>query len=153
MIGGTPEAQRWPARWASEPYLYLTTTGRRTGRPHRIEIWFAAHDGRLYMLSGGRERADWVRNILANPRVTVELGDETHVGVARVLEAGTSEDRLARELLVAKYGRTEGSLDEWGRTSLPVVVELPADTAEPRGHSGIARTARQPAQSSGTSRE
>lgn len=127
-MGGMPGEQRWPARWASAPFLYLTTVGRRTGRPHRIEIWFAARDGRLYLLAGGRERADWVRNLQANPRVTVELGDETHVGVARVLAAGTLEDQLARELLVAKYRRTEDDLDEWGRTSLPVVIELPANT-------------------------
>ncbi len=113
-------------RWANEPFLYLTTIGRRTGRPHRIEIWFAAHHGRLYLLAGGRDRADWVRNLRANPRVTVELGGEVRVGVARVLEAGTAEDRLARALLVAKYSRIEGDLDEWGRTALPVVIELPA---------------------------
>src|SRR3954451_17980912 len=104
--------QPWPARWAGDPFLYLTTTGRRTGRPHRIEIWFAAHEGRLYLLSGGRERADWVRNLQANPRVTVELGDETRVGGAHVLEAGAPDDRLARELLVAKYASTEEDLDE-----------------------------------------
>jgi deazaflavin-dependent oxidoreductase (nitroreductase family) len=121
-----PGGLNWPARWASEPFLYLTTVGRRTGRPHRIEIWFALHQGRLYLLAGGRERADWVRNLQANPRVTVELGVGTYGGVARVLEAGTAEDRLARDLLVTKYARTEDNLDEWGRTSLPVVVEFPA---------------------------
>jgi deazaflavin-dependent oxidoreductase (nitroreductase family) len=119
------DGQRWPAQWASEPFLYLTTVGRRTGRPHRIEIWFAAHGGRLYLLSGGRERADWVRNIRASPRVTVELGDETHVGVAHVVEAGAAEDRLARQLLLAKYAGSEDDLDQWGRTSLPVVIEFP----------------------------
>src|SRR5438552_173300 len=49
------DVQLWPARWASELYVHLTTVGRRTGRPHRIELWFAEHDERLYMLSGGRE--------------------------------------------------------------------------------------------------
>ena len=125
-MDGMLDGPGWPSRWASEPFLYLTTVGRRTGRPHRIEIWFAARDGRLYLLAGGRERSDWVRNLQANPRVTVELGDETRVGTAWVLAAGTPEDRLARELLVAKYGETE-DLDEWGRTSLPVVIEFPAD--------------------------
>jgi deazaflavin-dependent oxidoreductase (nitroreductase family) len=125
--------QQWPARWAGEPFLYLTTTGRRTGRPHRIEIWFAAHEGRLYLLSGGRERADWVRNLQAKPRVAVELGDETRVGVAHVLEAGAPDDQLARELLVAKYASTEEDLDEWGRTSLPMVVEFASDAVAPPG--------------------
>lgn len=118
----------WLDAGADEPFLYLTTTGRRTGRPHRIEIWFAIHDRRIYMLSGGRDRVDWVRNLKADPRVTVELGDQTRPALARVLEPTAPDDGLARQLLVARYGATEGDLDEWGRTSLPVVVEpLPGD--------------------------
>ncbi len=114
-------AQPWPGRCASDPFLYLTTTGR----PHRIEIWFAAHDRQLYLMSGGRDRADWVRNLLANPRVSVELGGETYQGLARVLVPETAEDQVARDLLVAKYGDHE-DLDEWGRTSLPVAIEFRA---------------------------
>jgi deazaflavin-dependent oxidoreductase (nitroreductase family) len=120
------DAQTWLVRWASEPYAYLTTIGRQTGRSHRIEIWFAPDDGLLYLMAGGRERADWVRNLRANPQVTVELGDETHAGVARVIEAGTTEDQRARDLLVAKY-RQGDNLDEWGRNSLPAVVEFAAN--------------------------
>jgi hypothetical protein len=59
----------------------------------------------------------------------VELGGETRAGAARVLPAGTPEDRRARELLVAKY-RRGGELDEWGRSSLPVVIEFAGDEAE-----------------------
>jgi deazaflavin-dependent oxidoreductase (nitroreductase family) len=115
----------WLARHARDLFLYLTTTGRRSGRPHRIEIWFAAHDGKLYLLSGGRDRSDWVRNLQANGHVSVELAGGQHGGAARVLEPGTGEDRLARELLVAKYEPVEhDSLEEWGRTSLAVVIEL-----------------------------
>jgi len=119
-----PYAQRWPMSWASEAFVYLTTIGRRTGRAHRIEIWFAAYDGRLYLMSGGRERADWVRNIMANPRVMVELGNETHEGVAHVVDPKTAEDQLARELLVAKYADSEDNLEGWGRTSLPVLIDF-----------------------------
>jgi deazaflavin-dependent oxidoreductase (nitroreductase family) len=115
----------WLARFAREPFLQLTTTGRRSGLPHRIEIWFAAHHGKLYLLSGGRDRSDWVRNLQANGRVSVELAGEDHVGAARVLEPGTAQDLLARELLVAKYEPVEhDSLEEWGRNSLPVVIEF-----------------------------
>jgi deazaflavin-dependent oxidoreductase (nitroreductase family) len=126
LMDARDTGQRWPARWASEPFVYLTTRGRRSGRPHRIEIWFAARDGRLYLLAGGRERADWVRNLQATPRVTVELGQETHVGVARVVAPGTPDDQRARDLLVAKYADAEDDLEEWGRTALPVVIDFPA---------------------------
>jgi len=116
--------QRWPQRWASEPFMYLTTIGRRSGRPHRIEIWFAAHNGRLYLRAGDRDRADWVRNLRANPRVTVELGDQTRVGLGHVLEAGTAEDHLSRDLLVSKYADDEDDLEHWGRSSLPVAIDF-----------------------------
>jgi deazaflavin-dependent oxidoreductase (nitroreductase family) len=124
-------ARSWPERWAGKPFAYLTTIGRRTGRPHRIEIWFAVENGRVYLLSGGRERADWVRNLQANPRVTVELGGETRGGTARVLAVSTPEDQRARELLVGKYRSGSGNLDDWGRTSLPVVIEFSAGDDRP----------------------
>jgi deazaflavin-dependent oxidoreductase (nitroreductase family) len=111
--------------WADAEFGYLTTTGRRTGRAHTIEIWFGVHDGRVYMLSGGRDRADWVRNIQAGPSVTLRVGEQTRAGRGRVLEPGTPEDALARELLVAKYEPIDqSSLTEWGRTALPVAVDL-----------------------------
>ena len=68
-----------------------------------------------------------MRNLRANPRVTVELGGETGVGVAQVIEAGTADDRLARELVLAKYSGTDDDLGEWGRTALPVAIDLPSD--------------------------
>jgi deazaflavin-dependent oxidoreductase (nitroreductase family) len=121
---------QWQAQWSGAPYAYLTTTGRRTGQPHRIEIWFAVHDGRVYMLAGGRDGSDWVRNLQANPQVTVELGDEPHAGVARLLQQGTDEDQLARELLVAKYATPTNPLEDWRRRSLPVVIEFPPDAGD-----------------------
>ena len=125
MIEATLDVEQWLARWASKPYAYLTTTGRRTGRPHRIEIWFAAENERLYLLSGGRDRSDWVRNLQANAQVTVELGLETRSGTARILEDGTAEDRHARDLLVAKYSTPTNTLEDWKRRSLAVAVEFP----------------------------
>jgi deazaflavin-dependent oxidoreductase (nitroreductase family) len=115
-------------RAAREPFAYLTTSGRRTGQPHRIEIWFAVEGGRMYLLAGGRERSDWVRNLQANPQVMVELAGETHAGIARVLQPGTPDDQRARTLLVSKY-QAGNNLDEWGCTSLPVIVEFPEDAA------------------------
>ncbi|HEX2194850.1 MAG TPA: hypothetical protein VHK63_07865, partial [Candidatus Limnocylindria bacterium] len=57
-------------------------------------IWFAAEDGRVYLLAGGRELSDLVRNLRANAHVTVELGDESHAGTARVLEPRRRASRL-----------------------------------------------------------
>ncbi|MCW5875816.1 MAG: nitroreductase family deazaflavin-dependent oxidoreductase [Anaerolineales bacterium] len=110
---------------AGEQYCYLTTTGRRTGKPHEIEIWFGLENGVLYLLSGGRERSDWVRNLQANPSVSLRIGKAHFSGVARLVEA-EDEDALARGLLAAKYyGWREGQpLGDWARRSLPVAVAL-----------------------------
>jgi deazaflavin-dependent oxidoreductase (nitroreductase family) len=61
---------------ADQPYCYLRTTGRRSGRPHTIEIWFAAVDARLYLISGGGDRSDWVRNLQADASACVRIGDQ-----------------------------------------------------------------------------
>jgi deazaflavin-dependent oxidoreductase (nitroreductase family) len=110
-----------------QDFCYLTTTGRRTGRPHRIEIWFGARDGTLYLLAGGGRRSDWVRNLEASPEVTVEIGPRVWQAVARIVTE-RAEDRAARELLASKYqGWREGSrLSGWARTALPIAVELRA---------------------------
>jgi len=105
------------------PYCHLTTSGRMSGRPHRIEIWFALHEGTVYLLSGDRERSDWVRNLIVSPEVVVEIGDAKRLGRARLVEPGTEEDALARRLLLEKYQPGYGEdLTEWGRTALPVAV-------------------------------
>ena len=102
------------------------TTGRMTGRPHTIEIWFAIEGQTLYMLSGGRDSADWVKNLQCTPEVTVHIAGENFDGHARVVE-DAGEDELARQLLVEKYERRPGSLSNWRRTALPVAVELISD--------------------------
>lgn len=110
---------------AGEEYCYLTTTGRVTGEPHEIEIWFSlVPEGRvLYMLSGNRDRSDWVRNLIRNPEVALRIKAARFGGRARIVE-DPEEDALARRLLVEKYERSPGRLAGWGRTALPVAVDL-----------------------------
>jgi deazaflavin-dependent oxidoreductase (nitroreductase family) len=108
---------------AGEDFCYLTTAGRVTGRPHTIEIWFSLDGQTLYMLSGGRDGSDWIKNFRRTPEVTVRIGSERFGGRARVVEDG-EEDELARRLLVEKYESRPGSLSNWRRTALPVAVDL-----------------------------
>jgi deazaflavin-dependent oxidoreductase (nitroreductase family) len=111
---------------ANQEFCYLTTFGRTTGRPHEIEIWFAAAGGELYVLSGGRDASDWVQNIVANPEVSVRIGDQTFAGMARIVTSATEEEDQARRLLAGKYEHWEPDepLSDWARTSLPVAVDL-----------------------------
>jgi deazaflavin-dependent oxidoreductase (nitroreductase family) len=110
-------------QFADDDFCYLTTTGRVTGQPHTIEIWFALDRRTLYILSGSHT-SDWVKNLLRTPDVAVRLGATTFVGGARVVEQA-NEDALARRLVVEKYQpRSSDDLSVWGRTALPVAVDL-----------------------------
>jgi deazaflavin-dependent oxidoreductase (nitroreductase family) len=113
-------------RLVDEDFAYLTTFGRRTGRPHRIEIWFAVDGGRLYLLSGGGDRADWVKNIRKKGDVRIQVGTRTVSARARIARRGV-EDQKARELLDAKYmaWHPKKKLSSWARGSTAVVIDLP----------------------------
>ena len=63
-------------RLSAEEYCYLTTTGRVSGRPHTIEIWFGVNGSTLYLLSGS-QKSDWVKNLLKEPAVTVRIAKYT----------------------------------------------------------------------------
>ena len=56
---------------APEEYGYLTTTGRTSGLPREIEIWFALEAGTIYMAAGERERSHWVRK--SRQKVSIRL--------------------------------------------------------------------------------
>lgn len=109
---------------ASKDYCYLTTAGRVSGKPHEIEIWFALEGATLYLLSGGGERSDWVKNFRHAPEVRVRIGRRRFAGRARVVEK-KAEGALARRLLFEKYTPGySGSLTSWRDTALPVAIDL-----------------------------
>ena len=110
---------------ADEAYCYLTTTGRVTGKPHEIEIWFGLKDNLLYLLSGNREKSDWVKNLLKNPSVTVRVGKHTFNAAARLV-TDQKEEMMARNMLADKYNerKANGSLGNWAKTALPIAVDF-----------------------------
>ena len=107
-----------------DDFCYLTTRGRVTGQPHEIEIWFAVDGDTVYLLSGGGDRSDWVRNLRAEPAVTVRVSDTTYRATARVIE-GSDEERRARTLVFDKYQpRNRGELVTWRGRALPVALDV-----------------------------
>jgi deazaflavin-dependent oxidoreductase (nitroreductase family) len=108
----------------AEQYCYLTTTGRSSGKPREIEIWFGLNGSTVYMLSGGRERSNWVRNLIADPAVAVRIGGRRFDGSARIVD-DPDEDAVARSLVLDKYSEGySGDLGDYGRNALPVAVDI-----------------------------
>ncbi len=111
---------------ADDDYCYLTTRGRRTGKAHRIEIWYAAVPGSLFLMAGGRTGSDWVQNLVAHPEVSVEIDGVAHRARGRVI-ADAAEEARARTLVFDKYQpRYDGDLTEWRGRALPVALDLEA---------------------------
>jgi deazaflavin-dependent oxidoreductase (nitroreductase family) len=106
-----------------EEFCYVTTVGRRSGKPHTIEIWFAARNDTLYILAGGGESADWVQNLVVDPSAVVKIGDSAYRGIGRIVTE-PDELALAREVIPTKYAHREDGLEEWANTALPVAIDL-----------------------------
>ena len=113
-----------PARLGKEDYCYLTTTGRVSGRPHEIEIWFGAQHKTIFLLSGSQS-SDWVKNLLKDPAVTVRIAKHTFTGTARLV-SDKDEDLTARYLVAEKYQEWEEgkTLSRWARTALVIGIDL-----------------------------
>lgn len=107
----------------------ITTTGRRTGQPRRIEIWFQTIDDRVYI--SGMPRADrvraWLRNLEADPRMTFHLkGDVVADLPAR---ARIITDPAERRAVLAAFARAwRRDLDEMVASS-PLIEVIFEDTA------------------------
>ncbi len=95
-------------------FLYVTTTGWRSGTPHQIEIWFVAYSGRYYIVSEMLGRSHWVQNIQHNPAVAVRVGEREFLGTGRVVDP-MAEPELAAAvsaLMDAKYEWSDGLIVE-----------------------------------------
>lgn len=72
--------------------VLLTTTGRRSGRPRTTPLMFHRDGERLLVVAsniGAPRHPDWYLNLVADPDVTVEVGDES--GAPRPARATTLE--------------------------------------------------------------
>lgn len=94
----------------------LITTGRLTGRPHDIEMWFGVMGETVCMIAESGLGADWYRNALADPTVKLRFGGRTATGVARAATEG-EERRRVGEAMALKYGDGDPEIgledDDW----------------------------------------
>lgn len=62
---------------SGEMLLVLTTTGRKTGNPHTTPLQYECIAGKYYVGSARGQQADWFQNILADPQVEIQVGEQT----------------------------------------------------------------------------
>ena len=64
------------AALANDLIIDITTTGRASGEPRRLEIWYHVVEGRYY-ITGRPGPRSWYANLLANPQLTFHLKQST----------------------------------------------------------------------------
>jgi hypothetical protein len=92
----------------------LTTYGWKSGKEHRIEIWFVEHIKRYYIISERLEGAHWVQNIKHNRAVSFSINDKIFKGSARIVDQ-EKEFALTAEvskLMDTKYKWRQGLIVE-----------------------------------------
>ncbi|HEX2169535.1 MAG TPA: nitroreductase family deazaflavin-dependent oxidoreductase [Nitrososphaera sp.] len=95
-------------------FLYLTTQGWKSGKQHRIEIWFVEHNERYYIVSEQFEGAHWVQNVKHNSTVSFSINNKAFKGNARIVDQ-EKESALAAEvskLMDTKYNWSRGLIVE-----------------------------------------
>ncbi len=87
--------------YARRKTIQLTTTGRRSGKPRIVTIWFVVDENnRIAVQHVAKKPAHWYGNLRANPRVSVDFGDGRLAGTAELVT-----DREQIEEIVARIGR------------------------------------------------
>ena len=97
---------------ADDPTIDVTTTGRRTSRPRRIEIWMLDVDGRYYITGTPGPRA-WLANLAADPSLTVHLKRHALVDLPATARIVTDTDTRRRVLehAAARWYRDQTAID------------------------------------------
>jgi hypothetical protein len=118
-----PLASRWTMR--SPPSRTVTSQPQVAGAGTRreIEIWFALINRTVYLLAGGGDRANWVRNLRVEPRAVVQIGDRALGTRGREPQPGAESDE-ARRALFAKYSTARSELTRWRDHGLLVALDL-----------------------------
>lgn len=103
-------------------FIYLTTRGRKTGKLHTVELWFAFADGKIYLSHEG-EQTDWMKNLRKTDSVSARIDRVKFDAKARIVGEGSSRE-LGKRALYEKYYKPASKevIDDW--FELSTVIEL-----------------------------
>jgi deazaflavin-dependent oxidoreductase (nitroreductase family) len=98
---------------ASDRTIDISTIGRKSGQPRRIEIWFYRADGRFF-LSGEPGRRSWFANLLAHPEFTFHLKESVQADLpARASPVTDPEQRRAIFTMILEDLEMSEDLEAW----------------------------------------
>lgn len=121
------------SRMRGKPVLLLTTTGRRTGRPRTVPLPYLPNGDTMIVVgsnSGARQHPDWVRNLIADSRVTIQL--RAKAGPARADIIAGAERAAMWEAIKAEAPWYAG-YQERTRRQIPLIRLTRTSSAESSG--------------------
>ena len=109
---------------ASDRTIDITTTGRKSGSPRKVEIWVHNVDGRIY-ITGTPGTRDWYANMVANSAFTFHLKGSVQADIPATARPLVDEAER-RDAFTAIFDKLEGGrdLDAWMAGSPLVEVDL-----------------------------
>ncbi|VAW30063.1 hypothetical protein MNBD_CHLOROFLEXI01-3487 [hydrothermal vent metagenome] len=115
---------------ATDDTIDITTIGRQSGQPQRIEIWFRQVNGRTY-ITGTPGTRDWYANLLANPAFTFHLKQSVQADLparARIITDPDERRAILADPVMAWYHNQVDSLEDLVAGS-PLIEVLFADAS------------------------
>ena len=103
----------------------ITTRGRHTGQPRRIEIRFHSIEGQVYITGRPPRRRDWYANLLAHPAFTFHLKESLQADVPA--RATPILEQARRRAIIAAIHQQRGvyhDVEAWVEHSPLVAVEF-----------------------------
>jgi deazaflavin-dependent oxidoreductase (nitroreductase family) len=102
--------------------IKITVTGRKSGRPISIPVWFAVEDHKLYLVPVQGSDTAWYKNVLHNPAIRIDAGDtEAELKATPVTDAKQVSSVV--EKLREKYGA--GNVKKYySRFDVAVVAQI-----------------------------
>jgi deazaflavin-dependent oxidoreductase (nitroreductase family) len=110
-------------RYASIRTIDLTTYGRKSGQPRRIEIWWFRVNGR-FIITGTPGRRDWLANVRANPSVIVHVDGRDLETTVSVIDDRDQRREVFSERTTRWYS-TQAELDRLLEEAPMIEVHLP----------------------------
>lgn len=112
---------------ASDLTIDITTIGRRSGEPRKIEIWFLQVDATIY-ITGTPGARDWFANLAANPTFTFHLKESVRADLEAVatVVTDTTERRRLFEDRAARWYTQQTPIEDLIEDAPVVRVQFPA---------------------------
>jgi deazaflavin-dependent oxidoreductase (nitroreductase family) len=109
-------------RLSKSSEITITVTGRKSGRPVSIPVWFVSEDDKLYLVPVKGSDTQWYKNVLKNPSIRVKAG-----GAEAELKATPVTDPKQVTSVVEKFRTKYGAGDVkkyYSKLDVAVVAQM-----------------------------